>query len=70
MLSAQALVNEAARMSVHFTICSRLTSCSIHAVHDPLKDKLFELEMSWVGAGLRASAALPAVTHCSDGRQV
>ena len=26
--------------------------CSIHIVHDEVKDKSFELEMSWVGEGM------------------
>ena len=31
--------------------CFLFHPCSIHIVHDEVKDKSFELEMSWVGAG-------------------
>ena len=28
-----------------------LSSCSIYIVHDEVKDKAFELDLSWVGEG-------------------
>ena len=44
-----------------------LTPRSIHAVHDPLKDKLFELEMSWVGAGMFRAASFPCSLCAATG---
>lgn len=38
------------------------TTASIYTVHDEVKDKEFELELSWVGEGVYMCA--PAVFHC------
>ena len=38
------------------------TTASIYTVHDEVKDKEFELELSWVGEGVYVCA--PAVSHC------
>ena len=38
-------------MFVVMLIVLLMSSCSIYIVHDEVKDKAFELDLSWVGEG-------------------
>lgn len=48
--------------SVWYKDCS-LCACSIYMVHDEVKDKSFELEMSWVGEGKSKLCICKEVKH-------
>ncbi len=39
--------------------------CSIYTVHDEVKDKAFQLEMSWVGEGKSETVNLLVLTECA-----
>ena len=76
-LSCKDLVKEVARMypshvpclSVCLSVCevSLNPAPSVHTVHDEVKDKSFELELSWVGEGTYIHPALKLYNiyiHC------
>ena len=46
------------RMFVVVLIVLTLLSCSIYIVHDEVKDKAFELDLSWVGEGKNCGGGL------------
>ena len=51
-MTAKDLIKEAAKMYICYSLNlnSNRLFYSIYVVHDEIKDKAFELEMSWIGA--------------------
>src|SRR6218665_2998331 len=55
-------------IKLQFTKCfaSNVLICfSIYTVHDEVKDKAFELELSWVGKGMRVLHFISTMYYCT-----